>query len=169
MLYPNINELTQSYRQIIQSEPFINEFRRNIGTFQIENEDKEFLTRLEWDGGDLYFIREGEESNASNDDYLQINGDFTISYTIPRIVQGNYDVILRAQSYNSANAVVQVFIDGKKIGNMADLTRGGSASQPFRNIEMGSITFNEYKEHLIEIKPIVPGKMDWDYIRFNPI
>jgi len=150
-------------------EPYINELRRSIGTFQIEEEDKGFLTRLDWDGADLYFIRESEESEASNDDYLQINGDFTITYTIPRIVPGNYNVILRAQSYNSANAVVQVFIDGKKIGNMADLTRGGSAGQPFQSIVMGSISFNEYKEHLIEIKPIVPGKMDWDYIRFDPI
>lgn len=150
-------------------EPYINELRRTIGTFQIEDEDKEFLTRLDWNGADLYFVREGEESDASNDDYLQINGDFTISYTIPRIVPGNYSVILRAESYNSANAVVQVFIDGKKVGNVADLTRGGSANQPFQGIEMGSITFNEYKEHLIVIKPIVPGKMDWDYIRFNPI
>lgn len=162
---PSRQSATFQFRE----EPFLIELRRSIGTFLIEDEDKEFLTRLDWDRADLYLVREGKESDASYDDYLQINGDFSISYTIPKIVQGNYNVILRAQSYNSANAMVEVFIDGKKIGSMVDLTRGGSASQPFRNIEMGSITFSEYKEHLIEIKPVIPGRMDWDYIRFDPI
>lgn len=151
-----------------REEPFIMDIRRTIGTFQIEEEKKEFLTRLDWNGADLYFVREGEESYASNDDYLQINGDFTISYKVPRIVQGNYKVILRAESYSSTNAVVEVFVDGKKIGSMADLTRGGTAKAPFQSTEMGTITFNEYKEHLIEIKPVVPGNLSWDYIRFDP-
>lgn len=150
-------------------EPFISDIRRTIGTFQIEEENKEFLTRLDWSGADLYFVREGTESYASNDDYLQINGDFTVSYRIPKIVQGNYKVILRAESYNSANAIVEVFIDGKKIGATADLTRGGTVKAPFQSNELGSITFNEYKEHLIEVRPVVPGNLSWDYIRFDPI
>lgn len=151
-----------------QEEPFITQIRRTTGTFKIEEENKTFLTRLNWSGADLYLVREGQESYASNDDYLQINGDFIVSYTVPRIVQGNYKVILRAESYSSVNAVVEVFIDGKKIGTMADLTRGGSVKAPFQSIQIGSITFNEYKEHVIEIKSVVPGNLNWDYIRFDP-
>ena len=127
------------------------------------------MSRLDWSGDKLYFVREGSESRASNDDYLLINRDFSISYTIPKIVQGRYQIILRADSYNSSNAFVEVFVDGKKIGSMIDLTTGGSTTNPFQSKEVGIVDFNRYVEHVIEIKTVIPGRFLWDYIQFSPI
>jgi hypothetical protein len=77
-------------------------------------------------------------------------------------------VFLQAEAFNSQNAVVEVYIDGKKMGSMIDLTRSGSASWPFYRFELGVIDFKKYSEHIIEIKPLIPGRFLWDYVRFEP-
>jgi len=118
----------------------------------------------------LFFVKlSDQETNAWNDDYLEINGDFELSYTIPEIIQGNYDVILGADYFNDKNALIEVFIDGKKVGGVIDLTRGGSASNPFKGVKLGQIDIKRYSEHEVTIRPLIPGRFLWDYIRFEPI
>jgi hypothetical protein len=127
------------------------------------------LTHIKWSGVDLFFVDLGEQqSSAWGADYLEMNGDFEISYTIPRLIQGRYRVLLRADSFNAANALIEVFIDGKKIGSLVDLTSGGSSGSPFRSIELGTVDFKRYTTHLVEIKPLIPGRFLWDFIRFEP-
>ncbi|MFN2396664.1 MAG: fasciclin domain-containing protein [Bacteroidales bacterium] len=148
-------------------EPLINQYRQEGGSFLLKEEDP--LQYIEWTGPDLYYVNEDDpESSASNSDYLFTNGDFIIRYQIPRIVQGRYNVFLRAESYSSSNALVEVFIDGKKVGGIVDFSRGGSPTSPFRTAEVGSIFFSRYMEHTIEIRPIIPGRFLWDYIQFSP-
>jgi hypothetical protein len=65
--------------------------------------------------------------------------------------------------------LVEVYVDGRKIGSTVDLTSGATSSKPFININLGSITFNNYREHVIEIKSMIPGRFLWDYIQFIPI
>lgn len=151
-----------------KEEPFINSIRGTIGTYVLDD-FRQNMSRLSWNSAELSFIREGTESKASNDDYLMIDGDFSIVYTIPEIVQGKYNVILRAESFSRRNALIEVFIDGKKIGPTFDLTAGGTANSPYRSIELGSITFNRYTEHEIKIRSLIPGRFLWDYLRFTPI
>jgi uncharacterized surface protein with fasciclin (FAS1) repeats len=151
-----------------REEPIINEIRSSTGSFSLEIY-KEIISRIDWYGDKLYFVREGSGSKASNSDYLLINGDFSISYTIPKILQGRYQILLRADSNNSSNAFVEVFVDGKKIGSMIDLTTGGSSSNPFQSKEVGIVDFNRYVGHVIEIKSVIPGRFLWDYIQFSPI
>jgi hypothetical protein len=83
-------------------------------------------------------------------------------------VQGRYTVFLRAESFNAANAVVEVYVDRKKVGGMVDLSVGSTPTSPFRNIELGTIEFNRYAEHDIEIRSLIPGQLLWDYIQFVP-
>ncbi len=148
-------------------EPLLNQYRRTPGTYLIEDEDA--LFRVQWEGADLSFVERGDEhTSAWGNDYLQIDGDFIVSYKIPRIVQGKYTVFLGAEMFNSSNAVVEVFIDGKKISGLVDLTNGGSANWPFRAIELGNIDFKKYEPHIVEIRPLIPGRFLWDYIRFVP-
>jgi len=111
---------------------------------------------------------EADENNASNNDYLMIDGDFTVSYTIPKIVQGKYRVNLRAESFNATNVVLELYIDNKKVGGMVDLSLGGTAASPFRNIALGTVEFSSYEEHDVEVKCLIPGRFLWDYIRFEP-
>ncbi len=150
-------------------EPVINSFSNESGTYLIENQD--LLNRISWTGADLYYVSKDEGSGADRNDYLMINSGssiFSISYTIPEIVQGRYQIILRAHSYSSSNAVVEVFIDGKKMGGMVDLSSGGSAQSPFNGIVLGISEFKKYEEHKVEIKSLIPGRLLWDYIQFKP-
>lgn len=148
-------------------EPLINTYYQKKGNFLIETESA--LKTIKWTGPDLFYTAaEGTETNAINGDYLTISGDFTISYHIPRIVQGKYKVVLRAESFNAANAVVEVFVDRKKVGLMVDLSLGSTPTSPFRNIEMGTIELSRYEEHDVEIRSLLPGRFLWDYIRFEP-
>jgi uncharacterized surface protein with fasciclin (FAS1) repeats len=151
-----------------REEPIINTLRNTLGTFLLDDY-KDKMNRLNWTGAELFFIKESTESTASNDDYLLIDGDFSIQYTIPQVVQGRYNLILRAESFSRRNALVEVYLDGRKIGSTVDLTSGGTTASPYRNVTLGAINFNRYTEHVIEIRAMIPGRFLWDYIRFTPI
>ncbi len=149
-------------------EPLLNEYRREPGTYLIE--EKESLLYIDWEGGDLFFTEKGDEqTSARGNDYLEINGDFKISYEVPKIVQGKYTVYLGAERFNADNALIEVYIDGKKVSSLIDLSQGGNANSPFQKIELGTIDFISYDAHTVEVAPLVPGRFLWDYISFEPL
>jgi uncharacterized surface protein with fasciclin (FAS1) repeats len=149
-------------------EPLFNEYRLKAGDYIIE--DSASLGRVRWSGTDLFFIETGDEtSSAWNGDYIYLSGDFSVSYRIPKIVQGNYTVFLGADAFNPANALVEIFIDGKRTGGLIDLSTGGSSAYPFAAIELGPVDFLKYEEHTVEVKSLIPGRFCWDYIRFEPL
>lgn len=148
-------------------EPTINEYRTENGSYLIE--DKESLFFIDWEGVDLFFTEKGDEqTSAWGNDYLEMDGDFRISYEIPRIVQGKYKVFLGAERFNTANALVEVYIDGKKVSSLIDLSQGGTSNNPFQRIELGTVDFKRYESHKVEVIPLIPGRFLWDYIRFEP-
>ena len=149
------------------NEPIFSEFREEIGEYIIE--DSSSLQVIKYSGADLFFVQDEETSPAWSNDYLLINGDFSISYKIPKIVQGMYTVYLRADAFSQLNALVEVYIDGKKLGGLFDLATGGSSANPFYDFELGDINFLKYKEHTVEIRSLIPGRFIWDYISFVPI
>jgi uncharacterized surface protein with fasciclin (FAS1) repeats len=149
-------------------ESLLSEYRaEDGGNYLIE--DTSWLEDINWSGTDLFYIKEGEESTAWSDDYLYLDGDFVISYNIQKIVQGKYTAFLGVEAYNSENALVEVYIDGKNIGRLFDLSTGGSSTSPFTGIELGTINFARYDRHTIEIRSLIPGRFCWDYIRFEPL
>jgi hypothetical protein len=149
-------------------EPLLNEYRMEAGEYLIE--DTSSLNTIHWKGADLTFVEAGDNIiSAWGGDYLFLDGDFTISYTIPKLVQGNYTVLLGADSFNPRNALIEVYIDGKSVGGLIDLATGGSSDFPFIQIELGSINFLKYDSHVIEVKSLIPGRFGWDYIRFEPL
>lgn len=159
---PSSTSVSYHFRE----EPLINGYYQQKGEFLIEENT---LNRINWTGADLFYVAgEDGSSNASNFDYLQTEGDFSITYKIPQIVQGKYRVYLRAESFNSANAVVELFVDRKRVGGMIDLSVGSTPTSPFRNIEVGTMEFNRYVEHEVEIRSLIPGRLLWDYIQFTP-
>jgi uncharacterized surface protein with fasciclin (FAS1) repeats len=142
-------------------EPLINEYRRTDGAYLIEASDS--LQRITWTGAELWYINlTDDETNAWSTDYLMIEGDFLLKYRIPKVIPGNYELRIRAESFNSDNALIEVYIDGKRIGNLIDLSSGSSSSNPFKNIDIGKISFNNYAEHEVEIRPLIPGRFLWD-------
>jgi uncharacterized surface protein with fasciclin (FAS1) repeats len=148
-------------------EPLLNEHRNTIGSHLIE--DKASLNRISWSGADLFFVKgEANSQNAWGNDYLQIDGNFKVSYRIPKIVQGKYNAFLGAHAYNTNNALVEVSIDGKGVGGLIDLSSGGSSDYPFARIKLGTFDFLKYSEHTIEVSSLIPGTFLWDYVSFEP-
>lgn len=149
-------------------EPLFSEFRKEPGEYTVDNPDA--LRVITWTGPELVFVESAdEEHRAWGQDYLLLDGDFSISYQLPKIVQGSYTAHIRAHAYNELNALIEVFIDGKKIGGLVDLSTGGSESWPYTDIELGTIDFNNYEAHLVEIRSLIPGRFEWDYVRFEPV
>lgn len=148
-------------------EPLFNEFRQQPGEYIVE--DPSTLRNITWEGPDLIFIEEADTDHpAWGDDYLKLDGDFSIRYTTPKVVQGEYEVHIRGHAFSTLNALVEVYIDGKKIGGLLDLSEGGSANNPYRDFEIGIIDFNTYERHVVEIRSLIPGVFEWDYVRFEP-
>ncbi len=148
-------------------EPLLDEYRNEVGSFLID--DPKALKSIKWSGADLFFVDLGDqESSAWSNDYLEMDGDFQITFETPKIVQGKYTAFLGAEQFNAQNALVEVYIDGKKVGGLIDLTTGGSSDYPFRKIKLGTIDFKKYSNHTVEIRPLIPGRFLWDYIRFEP-
>lgn len=157
-----------NYNFQFTEEPLILDYRRVDGAYEIEKEDS--LQRISWEGADLYYINlTSNETNAWNTDYLEIEGDFILRYRIPKVIQGSYTARLRAESANNDNALIEVFVDNKKIGSLVDLTTGGNAANPFIGVELGTINFTKYAEHTIEIRPLIPGRFLWDAFILQPL
>jgi uncharacterized surface protein with fasciclin (FAS1) repeats len=149
-------------------EPYLAEYRRIGGKYIIENPS--LLNNVTWTGAKLSYVKSMDVNETSwSKDYLQIEGDFTITYNVPKIIQGKYDVYLQADGYNVANALVEVYIDGNKLGGLIDLTKGGNANSPFYAYKLGSVDFKKYSSHAVQIRTLIPGRLKWDLIRFSPI
>jgi hypothetical protein len=149
-------------------EPLINQVRNEPRTY-IFNRPEEF-TKLLWSGvEEFYYVKSSSSSErASNTDYILIDGDFSVTYTIPKILPGIYGMQIRMNTARSDNATVQVYLDGKKMGGNVSLTQGGANnSNPYRIKNMGIIEFGKYEEHTVTVRSLIPGRMAWDYVRFN--
>jgi hypothetical protein len=150
-------------------EPYFNQFRQLTGTHPIENPS--LLSVIDYSGADLYFIRlaQGEVPDWDRN-FLEISGDFSITYNLPRIVQGRYRVWLRADRWSAESAVVEVYIDGVKLGGLVNLHNPNqNPNSPFGNIEIGTIDFSGYSGHTVEVRSLIPGRFRWRELRFDPI
>lgn len=149
-------------------EPLFNIYRDKGGEYLVQ--DQSLLSTISWIGGtsDLLFVKSlDEEEPAWNDDYIMMQGDFMLIYQLPKIVQGEYDVYFRAHANSINNALVEVFLDGVKIGGLIDLTTGGNNDNPYVNFNLGRVTFLEYATHEIRVKTLIPGILYWDVIYFQ--
>jgi hypothetical protein len=145
-----------------------------IGTYLIE--DSTLLSNIKFSGADLSYVLMTADEAADaiwSDDYINIDGDFTVSFNTSKMVQGEYTVYFQADFYNDDNAVVEIYIDGKAIGGTVDLANdpdvSATADNPFGQKELGTINFVKYQSHTITVRSLIPGNFSWDYIRFEPL
>ncbi|MCF8379232.1 MAG: fasciclin domain-containing protein [Bacteroidales bacterium] len=131
--------------------------------------NKDYTNLISWTGVDeIRYVKSGSSISAQSNDYLSVSGNFTISYTIPKLLPGNFRVSIKADVSSSNNATVQVYIDGVRVGNSLDLTVKNRDTDTFEVKFAGNINFLEYKTHVVEIKSIASGSFLWDFIRFEP-
>jgi hypothetical protein len=148
-------------------EPAFNQFRAKEGSYLCEDDLN--LNRLEWTGADLYFVDLGDqESTAWNGDYLEMDGDFEITYQLSKIVPGKYEFYIGVEMFNIENAMVEIFMDGKKVGGFVDLSRGGTSASPFQRYLVGTVDLKSYQAHTVKVTSLIPGRFLWDYVRFEP-
>lgn len=157
-------------------EPEINRNRNIAGTYELADQEK--MEVLNWKGPEsiIYFKSSTSSEEASNNDYIMIEGKFTISYTVPKILPGRYEFYIRTGVNDKNYPILQVFIDGNRIGSNLDLTSMGVfnpvsqrySRDPYYEMKVASVDFSKYREHTITIKTLVQGVFIWDYVRFRP-
>ncbi len=159
------NPATQTYSW--WDEPLLNEYRQTPGEYLIR--DTALLQYFTWKGADLFFIQTGDpDHSAWSGDYLYMNGDFVIQRDFPKIIQGIYTVRIQAERGYDDNALIEVYIDGKNIGGLVDLSQRPHGNNPFQMIELGTINFAKYESHVMEIRSLIPGTFSWDLVQFIP-
>jgi uncharacterized surface protein with fasciclin (FAS1) repeats len=164
-VYTNIRRSIMYYQ--FMEEPVIVQDSRQIGNYEYEDQDE--FEAISWTGPDfIYYVKSSASEQAWLDDYLWLTGNFSIEYTMSRILPGRYKLQLRTNAYSSNNASIQVSLDGKRIGGNFDLTRGGTGSNPYNVFDIGVVELVQYSEHTIRIESIIPGRMIWDAVIFEP-
>jgi uncharacterized surface protein with fasciclin (FAS1) repeats len=178
-----ISEVMEFYVPVIAErsfqfyeEPEINKVRNTPGTYYFFEEDKEKLEVIDWTGPKQikYFKSSSSSELAAAGDYIEIEGNFIINYTIPKILPGRYNFFLRAHALNNNNehATILIYIDGKRMSGNYNLNSGGSSTAPYnvnndwRGYEIGIVEFSNYTEHTITVETLIPGKFIWDYVGF---
>jgi len=145
-------------------EPVIIEASKNPDTYIFRHQEQ--FDVLTWEGiEEITYIKSATSNGASNNDYLEFDGEFTIVYEVPEVLPGAYKLQIRAQSGSTGNATIQIYIDDKdQIGTNIDLSSGNG----FQTYDVGLINFVQYEKHEIRIGNLIPGLFVWDYIKFIP-
>ena len=158
------NEVYQFYE-----EYQINEVRNKEGSFVIRKEDLDVIELFGVD--DLtYWNQASNISGVTNNDYIDIDGNFEFTYHTPQILAGAYEISIVAHRNDRSNAVIQAYIDGQKIGNVLDLTAGSNNNSDFAPaFILGTIDFAEYRAHEFKLRTVVPGQLLLDRIEFKPV
>ncbi len=129
--------------------------------------DSDAFEYFHWTGPEeILYVKAHDTDKANNDDYIEIKGNFTIEYTIPKVLPGRWEMIIQADANSNQNANIWVYVDGKKLGSSFDLTKGGD---PYKKFLIGTVEFLNYSEHTITVSSLIPGTLKWDYLRFEPV
>jgi hypothetical protein len=151
------------------NEPEINALRNDPGSTVFT--DQEGFTKLQWDGvEELVYIKSSEQiSGVWNNDYIVLDGSFTLTYEIPRLLPGKYNLYVGAHAFDDGNASINLSFDGNSIGGNIDLTSGGTSSNPYYNFLVGTVELPDYTSHSIEVKSLIPGIFICDRFTLEPV
>lgn len=149
-------------------ESKIKQASSNPGTYEfIEPKDFEVIN---WSGVEqLVYFKSSGTIPASQNDYLRLDGDFIIEYTMPKILPGKYRMSISTDALGGANATIQVLLDDRRIGGNFNLTSGGNNNNPMATTVIGTVEFSAYREHTIKLRSLIPGMLIWDFVRFDPV
>jgi uncharacterized surface protein with fasciclin (FAS1) repeats len=132
-----------------------------------EENDQSKFDYISWSGVEELIYVKSSNIEAYGDDYIFLNGDFVINYQIPKILPGEYQIQIRAQTTYSSNATLWIYLDGKKVGGSIDLTRGPDKwGNEYNWLDVGTISFDEYQSHEVKVEALINGSFYWDQIRF---
>ena len=131
-----------------------------------EFEDPAELEKIDWQGVKyIRYVKLGSSSEYYSDDYLEIEGEFSITYEIPKILPGTYMLQIAANANYYNNAFIQIFLDDKRVGGNINLTSGSS----YYTFDINPINFINYEKHQLRIQTLITGRLTWDCVIFKPI
>jgi uncharacterized surface protein with fasciclin (FAS1) repeats len=157
---PNPSEQTFQFYE----EPLINEASNRPDEYTFE--DSSQFEVIKWQGVKeiIYVNSPTAISGVMNNDYIQLEGDFSISYEIPKILPGKYRLRIKTNDDFKKNATIQVYLDGAKMGSNLDLSDGDG----FNWYDVGLVDFLNYEQHNIQIEALISGRFTWDAVQFVP-
>jgi uncharacterized surface protein with fasciclin (FAS1) repeats len=150
-------------------EPEISKLRNVVGSTPIRKEDLKYIGLF---GIDYLFYTQlaTNATGVNNNDYLTLTGNFEFTYNTPRILGGEYEVSITAHRDNRYNAMLEIYVDGEKIGGIIDLTSGSTSGSGFPpDFVLGNVEFIKNERHNIKIVSLVPGRLLLDKIVFKPV
>lgn len=152
-------------------DPVIASARQTPGNYTFDLEDLMEFKTIKWEGVEKleYIYSSSTLTGIHGNDYLVIEGDFSITYEIPKMLPGSYNFLIRANDEYQNNATIQVFLDGKSMGGNIDLTSNPNKSSTVNNFPIGQVVFDDYEKHIIRIQTLIPGRFTWDAVYFTPI
>lgn len=151
------------------NEPKIDELKTYKGTFLILEED---LKNISLVGRDylLYTCSSSNINAVENNDYITLSGDFEMTYTTQKVLAGLYKISIVADRDNNNNAMIQIYLDGEKVGGLVDLTKGSDYRSSFSPyFVLDNVQFKENGTHEIKIKTIRPGRLNLDRLILTPV
>lgn len=151
------------------NEPLINAINNEAGE-TVFTDPGEFEV-IDWTGTEaLTYVNSDEDINGVwNNDYIILEGNFTMDYTIPKLLPGKYNLYLNAHALDDENASVNIAFDGVPIGGNIDLTSGGTGNNPYFNFLVGTVDLDAYVEHTISVSTLIPGVFQCDRFTFEPV
>lgn len=156
----------------MDDEPAIDKQKELEGSYPYFDEELDELSKFTVTGNRYLSYRYGPSHNiasyASGYNYWRTYGNFSVTYTTPRVLAGTYYIALGLNAYESANATVEIYVDGEKVGTTIDLSAndGVESDDPFVEFAAGIMSFDDYSTHDITIKSITSGYLYWDYVKF---
>jgi uncharacterized surface protein with fasciclin (FAS1) repeats len=145
-------------------DPIIYAASQRPNTYEFEDPEK--FEKINWQGvKQIKYVKLATTSEFNNDDYIEIEGEFSITYEIPKILPGAYKLQITANASYYNNAFIQVFLDDKRVGGNINLTSG----QSYYTYDINQISLVNYEKHLLRIQTLIPGRFTWDCVIFKPI
>lgn len=172
-LISHVMELFLPGRSILNfqfhNEPAINLIRNVAAIYEFTPADN--LQYIQWTGAkSLSFVKSAQAvPGVWNDDYIILDGNFSMTYAIPRMLPGRYNFYINAHARSELNAMIDIFLDGNQIGGSIDLSSGGTANTPFYTFLIGIVDLMDYAPHTIEVRTVIPGRFMCDRFVFEPI
>ncbi len=149
---------TTDFFDVKQGDYYLNHFQR---FFDGENT----FEKIKWEGDYLQYWYHFGSPNLMTADCLAIQGGWwKISVTFPKVMKGEYDIILRQPNFGEV-ADCAVYLDGVSTRYIYAGPGGTGEGGPQ---VVAHAVFETTAEHTITIRNITNGMVFWDYVIFEP-
>jgi uncharacterized surface protein with fasciclin (FAS1) repeats len=136
-----------------------------LSYFQKFFDGENTFEKVKWRGPYLqYYFHEESTWNMNGDVFAIQLGWWEVSITFPKVMKGEYDVILKEPPWDDV-ADCRVYLDGEATGI---LYRGDGGTGVGGPQVIAHALFETTAEHTITIRNVTNGMLFWDWVEFVP-